>query len=186
VNRKIRVSLLLSSFVLLTSTLGVCFASQYWINQTVQVSAGGSYYWSGTLHAGNRLQGSFTVGGGDIKFYILDGSNYAKYANGQVFTSYYRNQAIQVPQVDFVVPYDGTWFVLLDNSYSIWTNKAVTVTLTLDSSSYSGSNDSTSGIPSYVWLLIVFVVLAVVGAIIRNSNEAQKRKNQPTYGPQQT
>ena len=127
---KFIVILSLFVFVLISTTVGVCYASQYWVNQTAQVPAGGSAYWSGTFYQADRVQGFFTVdSGGDIKLTSSIQANYAKYSDGQTFTAYYSNQAIQVPQVDFTVPYDGTWFVLLDNTYSIWTNKAVTVTL---------------------------------------------------------
>ena len=167
---------------LITGSLGVCFASQNWVNQTVQVRAGGSTYWSGTLYQGNSLHGSFTVNsGGDIKFYILDAANYAKYSNGQTFISYYKNQAVQVPQVDFTVPYDGTWFVLLDNSYSSWYSKTVTVTLAIDSS----STDGVSGIPIGTWVILGLVGIVFLGIIVYGVNESQKRQRQPTFYPTQ-
>lgn len=172
--------------ILTATTLGVCIASQYWINETVQVPAGGSTYWSGTLYKGDNLQGFFNVGGGDIKFYILDASNYAEYSNGQSFISYYKNQAIHVPQIDFTVPYDGTWFVLLDNSYSIWTNKAVTVSLTLNSNSYSstaGYSGTVIGVLAVIGGIAIFVV--IVGLLVYVNSKSQRRITQPTYYPTQ-
>ena len=162
-----------SLFTLITNQLCVSCASQYWVNQTVQVPAGGSMYWSGTFYQGDQLQGAFNViSGGDMKFYILDAANYAKCSNGQTFVSYYENQAIQIPNVDFTVPYDGTWFLLLDNSYSIWTNKAVTVTLTLNS---NHTNDN-SGIPSETWLIPGLIAVTCFGVIVYVSNKSQKKQ----------
>ncbi len=142
----------------------------------VQVQAGGATWWSGTLYSGNRVQGSFSVGGGDIKFFILDANNFAKYQNGQSFISYYNQQAIQVPEVDFTVPYDGTWFVLLDNKYSIWSNKAVTVKLTVN----NGGNTSGPGGPTdYTGLLVAgFFVFAGLGAAVWWYSNSQKKKMQ--------
>ena len=148
-NRKRLLAILF--FTAVTTLPAIAVAANYWINETVQVPAGGLYYWSGTLYNGNRLQGSFTSGGGDIKFYILDGTNFAKYQNGQSFTTYYSRQAIQVPEVAFTVPYDGTWFVLLDNKYSWWTSKAVTVTLTVN----AGGSTSGPGGPDYTEVFIL-------------------------------
>ncbi len=94
------------------------------------------------MYKGNRITGSVLVGGGDINVYILDAANLAKYTSGSSFTSYYREQRVShLPSVDFTVPFDGTWAVLLDNQYSIWTSKSVAIQLTVDN---SGSSDSSS------------------------------------------
>jgi hypothetical protein len=186
IKRKLIIPLLLSLLILSFFVFGVCNASQYWINQTVQVSGGGGYHWSGTLYQGDRLQGSFTVSGGDIKLYIVDADNYAKYDNGQVFIARYSNQAIQVPGVDFTVPYDGTWFVILDNSYSLWNNKAVTVSLTLDSNGFvSTTNDSSMIIGDLAIIGVIAIVVVVVGVIVHANTQSQRRLNSPTYYPTQ-
>jgi hypothetical protein len=171
--RKFLVVLSFFAIVLLATTLGVCVASQYWINQTVQVPAGQATYWSGTFYAGNRLQGSFSVESGDIKFYILDAANYAKYSDGQAFIARYSNQAIQVPDVDFTVPSDGKWFVLLDNSYSVLA-KAVTVTLILKLNGIS--NNSQSGIPSDTWLILGIIAVVVVVILVLAIGKLARRK----------
>ena len=139
-NRKLL--LLLLFFTAATMLPSVCSAADYWINETVQVPASGAWRWYSNLYAGNRLQGSFASSGGDIKFYILDSDNFAKYQSGQSFISRYNRQAIQFPEVDFTVPYDGTWYVVLDNSYSFWTSKAVAITITVNRGSTSGLGGS--------------------------------------------
>jgi hypothetical protein len=78
-----KLPLLILIFTAALTITSVCSAASYWINEIVQVSAGGASWWSGTLYARNHLQGSFTSGGGGIKFYILDASNFARYQNGQ-------------------------------------------------------------------------------------------------------
>ena len=184
VNCKVYAALLFLVLFLVSVSIGVCYAQQYWINETVQVPAGGSTYWSGTLYAGNRLTGTFTVGsGGDIKFVILDAANYAKYSGGQTYIARYVNQAVQVPQVDFSVPNDGTWFVLLDNSYSAWNSKIVTVTLTASSNSYSTTNDNPSTISTNTWLILALIVVVIVIVIARVVSGRQKKKNYSANPP---
>jgi len=175
ISRRLLFSIL---FVVALTLPSICTAINYWINETTQVPAGGAKWWSGTLHAGDRLQGSFTSSGGDIKFFILDGTEFSRYQNGQSFTTYYSRQAIQVPGVDFTVPYDATWFVLLDNKYSIWTSKAVTVILTLNGG--GGVGIDTIGIALVVFgILGALIVLWRVGQSI-NKSHSQKKSGSET------
>jgi hypothetical protein len=76
------------------------------------------------------------------------------------------------------VPFDRTWFVLLDNSYSTWTSKAVTVTFTLNSNGQTGSDENPAGIPISIWLFLGLIALAIVGVIVYANNESRKRRNQ--------
>ena len=55
-------------------------------------------------------QGSITVGGGDINFYIVDSSTF--------YTSYKMERVSHLPSISFTVPYDATWYIVLDNTYS--------------------------------------------------------------------
>jgi hypothetical protein len=93
----------------------------------------------------------------------------AQYAAGQTFMVQYSRQRVsQLPTVDFTIPYDGTWVILLDNKYSVFASKSVATFMSVDNGSTSG-NDST---------LIVYGVcgMFIIGAMVAAIYEYQKKK----------
>jgi hypothetical protein len=76
------------------------------------------------------------------------------------------------------VPYDETWFILIDNSFSSWSNKAVTVSLTLNPNRhYSPTNDSDMTVDPLAILGIIVIVVVAIGLLAHASKQSQRKTN---------
>ena len=148
--------------------LGIGIAADTIINETLTVQNGAARWWTITLYSGDRITGSLSVGGGDINFYILDGANLANYNAGQSFyVQYSRQGVIQLPSVDYTIPYDGTWAILLDNKYSTYNSKIVSINMSVENGYGSSGNI----------MIMMFFGLLAMGAIGLIIHEYQKKKN---------
>jgi hypothetical protein len=71
----------------------------------------------------------FTAQGGDndIKVYVLDSIDFSYYQNGQNYTSLYQSGRITTAGFSMNIPTNGTYYLVLDNKFSMTTPKNVNV-----------------------------------------------------------
>ncbi len=96
------------------------------------------YYISFSVPSGAidvALTGSLTAAGGsgnDVKVYVVDYSDFVNYENGHSFSAYYSTGQETAFNVNVGLPSGaGTYYVIFDNTFSIFSSKTVTGTLTL-------------------------------------------------------
>jgi hypothetical protein len=104
-------------------------------NSTEKVSAGSYISWDLAAVSGAVLTGAFTASGGsgnDIKVYIFNATSFVNWKNGQAASTLYNSG--QVTKGDFQVNITsaGTYYIVFDNSFSIFSSKNVAVYATLD------------------------------------------------------
>ncbi len=82
-----------------------------------------------------RLTGYLTAAGGsgnDVKVYVMDYSDFVNYENGHSFSTYYWTGQQTSFNLNVGLPSGaGTYYVIFDNTFSIFSSKTVTGTLTL-------------------------------------------------------
>lgn len=81
-----------------------------------------------------RLTGVFRASGGsrnDIKFRVFDEMNFINWSNGNTAVPLLDSDRVTVYEVDYVFPEVGTYYIVFDNKYSVFTNKTVNCNLTL-------------------------------------------------------
>ena len=99
------------------------------VNTAFTVKAGDARYW--TFRVGNdgaNVVGRFRAEGGngnDIKCLILDADGFENWRNGHKVRTYYNSEKITVANVNINLP-EGEYVLVFDNTYSVFTNKAVT------------------------------------------------------------
>jgi len=93
------------------------------INWDGQVAAKQALYWSNDIASGFRISGNFSVDNYDITFLILDENNYDNWWNGHSYT--YLVKVVQSAGSSFsaTVSTTGTYYCVLDNTYSLFTPK---------------------------------------------------------------
>lgn len=94
------------------------------VNGTVTVDAGTYLDYQFTIPSDAQsisLSLSFTAQGGDndIKVYVFDSTDFSYYQNGQNYTSLYQSGQITTAGFSMNIPTNGTWYLVLDNKFSI-------------------------------------------------------------------
>jgi hypothetical protein len=79
--------------------------------------------WAVDLPAGSRLSGYFSVTVFDLNFYVLSDADFERWANHKSFKSLLWRQRTDGEAVSLVIPTTGRYHIVLDNSYSLKTNK---------------------------------------------------------------
>jgi hypothetical protein len=93
------------------------------INWDGQVAANQAVYWTNYVASGHRISGNFSVDNYDISFLILDENNYNNWWNNHSYT--YLVKIVQSAGSSFsaIVSTTGTYYCVLDNTYSLFTPK---------------------------------------------------------------
>jgi hypothetical protein len=89
------------------------------------VAAGESSVYFISVNAGDRLTGTFTISGGsgnDVNFSVKDPTGNTVLTGGRVSRNW---------QFDFVCASTGSYQLLFDNSFSLVSNKAVNLNMTV-------------------------------------------------------
>jgi endogenous inhibitor of DNA gyrase (YacG/DUF329 family) len=84
------------------------------------------------------LQGSFTASGGsgnDIKVYVMDQTDYVNWENGHQASTYYNSGQVTTGNIDVALSAGGTYYIVFDNTFSIFSSKTVSAQINL---TYSG------------------------------------------------
>jgi len=122
-----------------TKTINVTKVTTTWLDKMESVSAGDFKAWYGTLKAGYTVWGSFSVSQKgddnvlDINFYVLDSTNYYKWRNNQSGSGIVVKNRSSGASYSATVPRTCRYYVVLDNTYSLFTNKIVTFVTKLTS-----------------------------------------------------
>ena len=99
------------------------------VNTAFTVKAGDAKYWNFQVgSAGANVVGRFRAEGGsgnDIKCLILDADSFENWRNGHRVRTYYNSEKITVANIN-VNLLQGEYVLVVDNTYSVLTNKAVT------------------------------------------------------------
>jgi hypothetical protein len=80
------------------------------------------------------VNGHFSATGGtgnDIECYILDEDGLANFKNGHPATTYFNSGRVTQAKIGAVLATPGTYYLILDNRFSLFTPKAVQIDATL-------------------------------------------------------
>jgi len=80
------------------------------------------------------LSGTLTASGGsgnDIRVYVLDSAGLSSWENGHQASAYYSTGQESAFNINVQLPGGGTYYVVLDNTFSTFSGKTVTGTLTV-------------------------------------------------------
>lgn len=116
-----------------------------YVTQSVTVFSGsaavnpGSYYYVSFSVPSNainvQLSGSLTAAGGignDVRVYVFDQTNFINWQNGHSASAYYSTGQETAFNINVRLPNGaGTYYVVFDNTFSIFSSKTVTGTITL-------------------------------------------------------
>lgn len=102
--------------------------------QAFTVEPGRARYW--ILDASRdtvRLYGRFRASGGanDIEVYVLDEDGFENWSNGHGARTYYNSGRVTVGRFDLRLR-GGRFYLVFNNKFSVFTNKAVTADVVLD------------------------------------------------------
>jgi hypothetical protein len=81
-----------------------------------------------------QVSGTFTASGGsenDIKVYVLDITNFVNWKNGHTASTYYNGGQLTTGNISATLPSDGTYFLVYDNTFSVFSQKNVNTQATL-------------------------------------------------------
>jgi hypothetical protein len=124
---------------------GGTYSGPSYVTQTVTVFSGsaavnpGSYYYISFNVPPNavnvRLSGSLTAAGGignDVRVYVFDRTDFINWQNGHSASAYYSTGQETAFNINVELPNGaGTYYVVFDNTFSIFFSKTVTGTITL-------------------------------------------------------
>jgi hypothetical protein len=122
-----------------------------------------------------KIEFEVTDGGNkDVDFYILDSENYDKWNNSESFTYLvFRNRALYA-NINFIVPNNGTFYVIFSNSFSIITSKTVEIDFTINPESINGV-DFPLALVSLILIISIGVIVVLITLIIKyNRKKAPK------------
>jgi len=88
-----------------------------------QILAGYYVYWPEYFQAGYTVSGNFWVDYYDINFLILDAANYENWCNNQSYQYVVRISRSAGSSFSATIPTSGNYYVILDNTFSIFTDK---------------------------------------------------------------
>ena len=99
------------------------------VNGEYNVSPGTYYSIPFTLSSAATITGSFSATatlGNNIIVYVFDQANFAAYENGQASQVYYNSGKVATGSIDLQLA-AGTYYIVLDNTYSTISTKDVTI-----------------------------------------------------------
>ena len=115
-----------ASDTLLASTTVTPVSTTLW-NWDGSVTAGYYTYNSGYIPAGYTVSGSFYVDALDISFWIMDAANFAVFQSGQSASAIWGASRSSGTSFSAIVPTSDTYYFVLDNRYSLFTDKSAHV-----------------------------------------------------------
>jgi hypothetical protein len=107
------------------------------VRGTITVNAGSYKYYQFTIpsRAFNiRVEGGIIASGGrgnDITMYIMDSTNFVNWQNGRGASAYYSSGQVTRVGFAFTLPSGGTYYLVIDNTFSITSQKNVEIQATL-------------------------------------------------------
>ena len=163
------------------STLPVTAADEI-IDETTTVPAG--YYWWYCIETNydnlKMILKIEVVSGNDINVYVFDSENFDKWENNETVLTYCSRELIGSFTVNITLETKGTYYIVLDNAYSIVTGKSVHVNVVLEEL----SRDDSSSL--FLLGFTVFIILISLGGLIalyfyrRSSQTARSSNNWPS------
>jgi len=101
------------------------------MNETKKIDAGTYAAWSLFLLKGNELRGEISCLNQDINVWLLSPPAYEAFVAGKEFVPYWQASRERIVQFafDFTAPELGWYYLVLDNKFSWFTSKTVTVDL---------------------------------------------------------
>lgn len=93
------------------------------VNWDGTVAAGRWVYWDPTLSAGYTIAGNFSVSAYDINFFLMDAANYQLWSNGQQANGIVVYTRSSGASFSTTISSTGSYYFVLDNSYSVVTSK---------------------------------------------------------------
>ncbi len=93
------------------------------INWDGQIPAGYYRYWTSYLKSGYTVSGNFWVDDYDINFLILDAANYENWRNNMSYNYVIRVLRSAETSFSATIPTEGTYYIILDNTFSLFTDK---------------------------------------------------------------
>lgn len=113
-------------------------AKQVLVADTLQIAANVKNTWSWKIDASTlkdgALEGTFRAYGGsgnDIRVLLLDDMNFQNFWNGHKATPLYDSGVLTTTEFKVPVTVSGTYHLVVDNTFSMFTNKAVVLNLVL-------------------------------------------------------
>ncbi len=88
-----------------------------------QIPAGYYVYWPVYLNAGYTVSGNFWVDNYDINFLILNAANYENWRNNRHYDYLVSVMRSAGTSFSATVPADDTYYIILDNTFSLFTDK---------------------------------------------------------------
>jgi hypothetical protein len=170
------------ALLLLSLSMSFVSASQV---ETTQVSAGTSQTLTFNLSSQDRFSGSLSISGGsgnDIDFKVTDPQGTVIVGLGRVS---------QGRSFDFVAQQSGAYTFYLDNSFSIFSSKTVSLSYDVVSPTPSpflfGGNGDSAGSPlGYLFiiaLIAVVIAIVVIVAVVVAVHVSRKQKAAPSHLP---
>ncbi|MFX0114752.1 MAG: hypothetical protein ACFFB3_09395 [Candidatus Hodarchaeota archaeon] len=104
-------------------------ATEVYINESVKVDALNSFYsrFDTTKDKTQVIVDIDVFNGNDIDVYLVDETNFAKWINNQSLATYLTKSHTKVFTEDVYLGPKGRYYIILDNSYSMSTDKEVCV-----------------------------------------------------------
>jgi len=128
---------LVTVFVFLVLYLSPINYTEDIVRGTVTVNAGSYVYYQFTVHS--RAFNIYVVvswfisggGGNDVMIYIMDSTNFINWQNGRSASAIISSWQVPRPIMGSALPPGGTYFLVIDNSFSITSQKNVKIEATL-------------------------------------------------------
>jgi surface antigen len=120
-------------------TISVSKVTTTWLDTMVSVPAASYKAWYGTMKVGYNVWGNFSVSQDaprflqDINFYVFDSTNYFKWVNNQSSSGIVVISRSAGTSYSATIPRTCRYYVVLDNTFSVFTPKIVTVLTKLTS-----------------------------------------------------
>jgi len=107
------------------------------VNGLLTINGGNYQYYQFTVPSGAsdiHVSGTFTASGGsgnDIRIYVLDNTSFVNWKNGHSVSTYYNSGQMTTGSISATLPSDGTYYLVYDNTFSVFSQKNVNTRATL-------------------------------------------------------
>src|SRR4030067_335306 len=107
------------------------------VNGLLTINGGSYQYYQFTVPSGAsdiQVSGTFTASGGsgnDSKVYVLDSTSFVNWKNGHTVSTYYKSGQLATATISATLPSGGTYYLVYDNTFSVFSQKHVHTHATL-------------------------------------------------------
>ena len=107
------------------------------VNGLLTINGGSYQYYQFTVPSGAsgiQVTGTFTASGGsgnDIKVFVLDSTSFVNWKNGHTVSTYYNSGQLTTGTISATLPSGGTYYLVYDNTFSVFSQKNVNTQATL-------------------------------------------------------